>query len=362
MRHPRNEGCRKPAAHRRDRGIVPVFEGGTRHLRSYSTANVAPAARLAYWNDVHCSVFMPMEWKPLDRASFEAELRFHTLGPVGLVRTVSRAATIEHSEAHVRQTAERNAFLIMPIEGTATLTCRGQEAVLEAGDFALSDSFAASKVVLHSTNQALLLAVPYRVLEMHVPQPEAILGVRVRGRCGLGHTINVLLHSLWAQAEQGLPPRYGQQVADSLLALIATAYAMERTADVADSSLMVTRRAQIKRFIETHLRNPDLNAVAIAKALGLSPRYVRMVFAAENEHISSYVLRRRLEECARQLCQSPWLRRSITETAFDWGFTNTAYFARAFKRQFGVTPSRYRLARSAKSGNGVEAIAEDVRV
>jgi len=290
-----------------------------------------------------------MEWKPLDRASFEAELCFDALGPVGIVRTVSRAATIEHSEAHVRQTAERNAFLIMPIQGTATLSCCGREAVLGEGDFALSDSFMASKVVLHSTHRALLLAVPYRLLEIHVPQPEAVLGVPMSGRCGLGQTIHVLLQSLWAQAERGLPPQYGQQVADSLLALIATAYAIERRVDVAESSLMTARRAQIKRFIETHLRHPDLNAVAIAKALGLSPRYVRMVFAAENEHISAYVLRRRLEECARQLCQQPWLRRSITETAFDWGFTNTAYFARAFKQQFGVTPSRYRLARSARS-------------
>jgi AraC-like DNA-binding protein len=245
----------------------------------------------------------------------------------------------------------------MPIKGTAALSCYGREAMLEEGDFALSDSFAASKVVLNSTNQSLVLAVPYHLFAIHVAKPEAVFGLRMQGRCGLSQTINVVLQSLWAQAEHGLPPQYGQQVADSLLALIATAYAIERTADVAESSLMVARRAQIKRFIETHLRNPDLNAVAIAKALELSPRYVRMVFAAENEHISAYVLRRRLEECARQLCHKPWLRRSITETAFDWGFTSTAYFTRAFKHQFGVTPSRYRLARSATNESGVEIAA-----
>ena len=39
------------------------------------------------------------------------------------------------------------------------------------------------------------------------------------------------------------------------------------------------------------------------------------------------------------------MSRSITETAFDWGFTNTAYFTRAFKEQFGETPTGYRRAR-----------------
>lgn len=331
---------------------------GSTILRSYSTAKVAPAARVTYWNDVHCSVFMPLEVKPLDRASFEAELSFDVLGTVGIVRTISRAATIEHSEKHVQQTADRTAFLIMPIQGTATLSCYGREAALAEGDFGLSDSFAASKVVLNSTNHALLLAIPYRLLTIHLPNPEVFFGLRVSGRCGLGHTINALVQSLWAQAEQGLPSRHGHRVADSLLALIATAYAIEQRADIAESSLTAVRRLQIKRFIEAHLPNPDLNAVAIAKALELSPRYVRMVFAAENEHISAYVLRRRLEECARQLRHKSQLGRSITETAFDWGFTSTAYFARTFKQQFGVTPTCYRHARSMTNGNDVEITAE----
>jgi AraC-like DNA-binding protein len=75
-----------------------------------------------------------------------------------------------------------------------------------------------------------------------------------------------------------------------------------------------------------------------------SPRYVRMVFAAENEHPSAYVLRRRLDEYAEQLCHKLWLGRSITETAFDWGFTSPACFTRTFKQQFGVTPTAYRHA------------------
>ena len=40
--------------------------------------------------------------------------------------------------------------------------------------------------------------------------------------------------------------------------------------------------------------------------------------------------------------------RSITETAFDWGFTNTAYFTRAFKQQFGETPTGYRRSRATE--------------
>jgi AraC-like DNA-binding protein len=171
----------------------------------------------------------------------------------------------------------------------------------------------------------------------------------------LGPTINAFVRSLWQQAEQGLPPQCGQQIADSLLALVAAAYAIEQAEEISESSLAAARRAQIKRFIETHLHDAELNAVTIAKALTLSPRYVRMVFAAENEHISAYVLRRRLEECAKRLGHRSCLGRSITETAFDWGFTNTAYFTRAFKQQFGVTPTVYRCAHAPAARQDVVA-------
>lgn len=286
---------------------------------------------------------------PFDRDTFEAELSFDTLGPVAIMRTISAAATIEHSDKHVRQTGSRRAFLIMPTRGAVRLSCHGRDAVLEEGDCGLSDSFAPSRAVLNSTNHALLLAIPYDVLTTHVPDPQVFFGLRLSGSCGLGQTVNALLRSLWHEVERGLPSEVGPQVAQSLLALVATAYALEHQVDVAESSLTAARRAQIKRFIELHLRDGDLNAVTIANALALSPRYVRMVFAAEHEHISAYVLRRRLEECAKQLCHKLWLGRSITETAFDWGFTSTAYFTRAFKQHFGVTPTAYRHARSATS-------------
>jgi AraC-like DNA-binding protein len=70
-----------------------------------------------------------------------------------------------------------------------------------------------------------------------------------------------------------------------------------------------------------------------------------MVFAAEHESISDYILRRRLEECAVQLGNVLWTGRSITEIAFDWGFSSMAHFTRAFKERFAVTPSEYKRTR-----------------
>ncbi|MEJ0042287.1 MAG: helix-turn-helix domain-containing protein [Rhizomicrobium sp.] len=58
------------------------------------------------------------------------------------------------------------------------------------------------------------------------------------------------------------------------------------------------------------------------------------------ETVSDYVLRRRLEECGRQLADVLWRQRTITEIAFGWGFNNATHFARVFRNHYGTNPAR----------------------
>ena len=85
---------------------------------------------------------------------------------------------------------------------------------------------------------------------------------------------------------------------------------------VADAAITGARRVQIKRYIEANLRNPDLSVRMVASAFSISPRYLHILFTSENETVSSYILRRRLEECGKQLTDMMWQRRTITEIAF----------------------------------------------
>jgi AraC-like DNA-binding protein len=293
-------------------------------------------------------VFSPLEVKPVDRDTFDAAFSTDVLGPLVLAKTFSLPATIEHTERHVRQTHERRVFLVMPIQGRILSSHYGHEAVLEEGDFALTDSFAPSRTMLPEPNDALAVCVPYDTLTTYIPNPEGVFGMRMSGNAGFGHTVNTMLRSLWVQLERAtLPGCFGPGIAKNFLELVATAYALEHATEIAECSLSTSRRGQVKRFIEMHLRDSDLTATAIADALGLSPRYIRMVFAGERESISDYILRRRLEECAVQLTNVLWLGRSITDTAFEWGFSSMAHFTRAFKEHFSVTPTEYRRIQGA---------------
>jgi AraC-like DNA-binding protein len=315
-------------------------------LRSYSTSSAARSARLTYWNDLHCSVFSPLEVKPVDRDTFDAALGIDRLGPLTVAKTLSAAATIEQTDRHIAQTHERRTSLLMPIQGRLACSHYGHDAELDEGDFLLSDSFAPGRTSFAGPNRALIVSLPYDVLTLHIPDPERIFGRPMSGSLGFGQMVGSMLRALWTQVEAGLPSHVAAGVAKSFLDLVATAYALDRGQDIPGSCVASARRAQIKRFIERHLRDADLTANAVAAGLGLSSRYVRMVFTSEGETVSDYIMRRRLEECARQLTNTLWQGRSITETAFDWGFSSMPHFTRAFKERFTVTPSDYRRSRS----------------
>jgi AraC family transcriptional activator of tynA and feaB len=311
-------------------------------LTHYSTANAGRAARIAYWNDLHRRVFYPLEIRPRDRDTFNAKFSIEQLGIAALIRTFSTAAIIERSPRHIDGVSQRHVALLMSVKSVVRVAHGGHDVELAEGDLVLTDSAMPSRMTFGHDNTSLGLLLPYETLRRYLPDPEAVFGRRVAGDHGFSPLVGTMLRAVWAHVEQGLPPEYGPSLVKGLLEVIATAYAMEHGSEACASSVAAARRAQIKRFIETHLRDASLSANSVATGLGLSARYTRMVFTTEGEGIADYILRRRLEECASQLRSALWQGSSITDTAFAWGFSSMAHFTRAFKEHFAVTPTEYR--------------------
>jgi AraC family transcriptional regulator len=93
-------------------------------------------------------------------------------------------------------------------------------------------------------------------------------------------------------------------------------------------------------FIHSH-SHEDLNLDRLAEVACFSKFHFHRIFKAIlGETVNEYVQRIRLEKALSQLILNRF--KSITEIALECGFSSSQNFARSFKAQYGITPSRVR--------------------
>jgi AraC-like DNA-binding protein len=311
-------------------------------LETFSTAELPPHRRLEYWNDLTGSAFTPLVTDPVDRRAFVGRLTRTQVGEIRMAEARSDPAIVRHSRQHVARSREAIFMLCLQLDGVSINRQQGRESVLRYGDFHLLDSSRPYEVSFQQSNRMLVLSIPHPDLARRMPNPESLVAIPMSGRNGVAGLLSSLLCNFWQQRRTGdetfLSPRFSEAILD----LVASAYASINAAVPAGSSIAIARREQIRSYIETHLHDPTLTPGSVAAAVHLSPRRLHQLFEADGETVGAYILRRRLEECARAMADASQRSRTVTEIAFLHGFNNASHFGRVFRERYQSTPSDYR--------------------
>lgn len=99
-------------------------------------------------------------------------------------------------------------------------------------------------------------------------------------------------------------------------------------------------RAMIS-YVESHLENFDIREMS--ESFGFSEIYLRELFLKNvNMPIIQYYKRRRIILSAFEILHSD---KKIIDIAFESGFSNHESYTRAFRRIFGMSPSKFRIDR-----------------
>ncbi|MGO8829938.1 MAG: helix-turn-helix transcriptional regulator, partial [Steroidobacteraceae bacterium] len=80
----------------------------------------------------------------------------------------------------------------------------------------------------------------------------------------------------------------------------------------------------------------------VAAALGLSRRYVHLLFASAGTTFCEELYACRLHRAQRLLCDKRFEGLGIAEIAFNCGFSEPSHFTRRFRERFGSPPSAFR--------------------
>lgn len=304
-------------------------------LEEISTAEVSAAERLPFWNELTSRLITPLAVEALGDGPFNARLYRRRLRECEILSPVSSPARV-HRDAEC-DAGELN--IQLQHRGRTTNHTGGRTAVLEEGDFVLFDPSKPLWLSFEEPTQAIVLRLPLATVEERMPHLRRQVGVAVSGRGAPGALFSNFLRQAWTEMERREEGEWAEALGEAIWPLLELAYAGTRPR--AESNRREERRRALFGAVESDLTDPDLDVHRLARRMGVSARYVQMLFAEMGTTPRAFIQDRRLELAARRL-EREGLDVTVTAVAYDAGFNDLSSFCRAFRRRFETSPRNYR--------------------
>ncbi|MEI6641471.1 MAG: helix-turn-helix domain-containing protein [Novosphingobium sp.] len=303
-------------------------------VQKFATDGIAPPERLAFWNELVDRVYSGTYVKSATE-DFTGEMWTWQVGDLAMIRPRSTASFVGRDP---RYTDDERLILHLQCRGSSLHRQGRTETALGAGDFVIGSPHEAYAIDL-AAHELLVVEFPRAPLAERFPGIDDALRQRMSGATPGARVFHDFLLSLWRQSQQGFADTDWQEgVSQVFYDLVALAIrgAAKPDAPMADSAL----RRRVLGIVEAQLADPALRTLSLASACNASVRTIQNLFAGMGTTPSAYILERRLARAAERLSAAPGA--SITEIAFELGFNDSAYFARAFRQRFGVPPREWR--------------------
>ena len=317
-------------------------------LYRFSTDALPERDRVGMWREFFGRHIAGLDLEPGKDGPLRFEIEQQSLNRISV-------ATALLSACRMRRTPElladnrHDKVLLMPVNGGIFARQRGREAAVREGEAVLlthDDAHCVETAEMDGSVarlRCLHVMLAHEVVAALAPGLEdAILNVIPAGNEALGLLRNYL--GMLGRGD-GLVTAYtAHTIATHVqdLAVLAIGASDEAGAVARRRGLGAARLAVVQALIQASLADLDLTLSRVAKHSGISPHYVRKLFAAQGTGFSKYVLEQRLARACRMLASPAFAHLRISDIAYNCGFGDLSYFNRAFRRRHGMTPSEVR--------------------
>ncbi|WP_028938778.1 helix-turn-helix domain-containing protein [Pseudonocardia spinosispora] len=305
----------------------------------------ADGEQFGYWHEVICQAFVPLV--PRSAASgpgFAARVETRELHDMVRARIWSQPQETAHGPREVARTDGAFFFVNLQVAGRCRARQGRTESVVRPGQFTVLDTTEPYYLDFDERWRMISFRLPRDLLTARLGGARPALAEPVDGGHGAGGVVGSMMTSLWdveLPAGSAASAELGHAFASAVAAASVGASAF------ADQPRAVLR-AEVLRHVRNRLGDSSLSVASVCARLGIAPRTLHAAFVGGERTFAATVRRLRLERCATLLAD-PTTPGTITAIAASVGFDDPASFSRAFRREFGCTPSEVRAAPIAQS-------------
>lgn len=318
-----------------------------RPLVAFSVAELPLAAQFRAWHE-YCGPVIEMV-EPLGSGpSFPARCTSWKFGPFALSAVLTPSVRYRRTRREIRRDYLDHWVISITRRGTHSMLTEAGVSTAPAGLpylFSLADAFEGQR----SDIDWLCLFVPRETF------PE--LGL-VIDRCrqlplegGMGQLLACYLEALDARLPGMTEAELPRLVAATRAMVAACVVPSAENREAAAVQLGWARRERVRQIIRQNLRSPRLTPNRLCRMVGMSRSQLYRMFEPSGG-VTRYIQAERLREAHRALSDSE-ANRDIHEIAEDLGFFDASTFSRAFRREFGCTPSDVRMGAFAEKQSGL---------
>jgi AraC-like DNA-binding protein len=313
-----------------------------RHYIDLDTRSAAIPSRASTWNDALRRASVPLTVYSRGDDGFAGRLRANLIGDLRILTIKADAQTVIRTP-QLSGDGDEAAFykFIFHMSGRCRVTQDDRSVELENRALVIYDTTRPYRLDFLGPYTHHVLMVPRDALGLAPGVIARLTAAPIPVNQGAARVLKRMVVSLSSDVKE-LNERNRLTIAETLIELSA-AVAQELAGDALtteDSGQF----AEILAFVEHHLSDASLTPQVIASAHFMSLRSLQTLFQSRDESPSSWIRKRRLENCRRYLIRT---NEPVSTVAARWGFPDPGTFTRSFRRAFGEAPGAYRASHPA---------------
>ena len=303
----------------------------------YSTDLSPDAHRTEDWTEAVGRALFPLQSRFRPAAPFHGQLKSWDFGHISLAWFDCTGVQYSRQAGQCAADTEEMVLVSFPTVSGVEFSQGGMSLSCAQGQFFVERGGMSYDYTQPQQNETWVLKLKLRTLMAQVGSSDRFFGRSFDGAQGIGGLLLDMIRLAPTRLENVAAPLWssvGQTIVD-LLTL-----AIEGDDRVASSRMTAVRRGhltRIERYMRGNLSDPALRPDLVARACGISVRYLHELCKESGVSIGDRIRELRLEACRTQL-GDPTRNESLAKICYRWGYNDQAQFSRHFRARFGLTP------------------------